>query len=97
MAGFTHNLIMDVDATQETLSVIRTHREAMDVALAEIFNEVENGLRQSWQGPSAYEFFILYDRVYDRMEGNILALKDLQTKFQEEIIDWLEMSGTLAP
>jgi hypothetical protein len=42
------------------------------------------------------EFFFNYNQLSIKLRSNNAQLKELHTNFKEEIIAWLDMSGTLA-
>jgi uncharacterized protein YukE len=96
MGEFTHDLIMDVEAAQSTLAEMVNRQEALETAITEMTSVIEDELQNSWQGPSAMEFFFNYNQLSIKLRSNNAQLKELHTNFKEEIIAWLDMSGTLA-
>jgi uncharacterized protein YukE len=95
--SFLRELIMDVEACTDTHQILGTNIGALAQDLDDIDRTLNSGLRRSWQGNSAAEFFALYDRLYPTLSNKISGLDELSRKFHAEIQDWIEMAEALAP
>jgi uncharacterized protein YukE len=94
---FLRELIMDVDVCNETHQIMGSNIGILAQDLDDIDRVLNSGLRHSWQGNSAAEFFTLYGQLYPSLIKKITALDKLSRDFQAEIQDWIEMAQSLAP
>jgi uncharacterized protein YukE len=94
---FLRELIMDVDVCNESHQILGANIGVLAQDLDDIDRELKSGLRHTWQGNSAAEFFALYDQLYPVLIKKITALDGMSRKFQTEIQDWIEMAQSLAP
>jgi hypothetical protein len=90
------DLIMDLDEVQNALQCIKINHKNMEDATGQMFEVIENGLRLTWIGQSAVEFFFMYDRAFDGLEIQKRRLLETFEKFEKEIGEWIEMAKTLA-
>ena len=95
--SFYRELIMDVDVCNESHQSLASNVGNLARDLDDIDRELNSGLRSSWQGHSAFEFFAQYDKLFPPLVDSIAALDELARKFQTEIQDWAAMGGSLAP
>jgi uncharacterized protein YukE len=93
---FLRELIMEVEHCQETHQVMGENIGVMAKELVDIDRELASGIRNSWQGNSAVEFFALYDKLFPALNQKVADLDRLSRNFLAEINDWIEMARALA-
>ena len=91
------DLIMNVEEAQTALQYIKTNYGNMDTSLASMKDNIDIGLRDSWKGQSALDFFFMFDRVIDGLQIQLRMLSETYKKFDREIGEWIKMAETLEP
>jgi len=78
-------------SVQNTMS--NTHQQL--VSLLQSMSSSVNSLQGNWMGPSATEFFNLYDQWKSSMNSTLENLSQMVTRLQAEITEWEQVASRL--
>ena len=89
------HLLMEMEQVEGAKQIMDANTRMLIADLASVAAVLEE-LRATWQGYSAMEFFSLYNSTSYAVGEYINRWNEMFEKFQNEILEWEEMSKHLA-